>query len=165
LANARSKVNASLQQLLSKKPTSLTAMGTLDRFEKELPTTTDHRAMVLVSTAIVEQLLEEAILVHCTKPFAKELRGKLFGGDAEGAAISGFYGKIILGRALGIYGKAFQEDLDRLRRIRNVFAHAAKPLSFNSRGLKDACTFHVFDPRLAPHKPRSGSSPPHHPSV
>jgi hypothetical protein len=72
----------------------------------------------------------------------------LFGSGPDGQAIQGFYGKILVGHALGIYNTAFFEDLDRIRRIRNVFAHARMPLSFKSKSLRTVCDFHVLDPRL-----------------
>ena len=148
LANARSAANAALQKILTKRPRAFAALATLDKFDAEIHTSKDARGMVLVSVAIIEQLLEDAILAHCVRQFDKELRGRLFGGDNDGATIQGFYGKIWLGRALGIYGQAFQEDLDRFRRIRNVFAHAKVPLTFKSKAIIEACEFHVFDDRL-----------------
>jgi hypothetical protein len=146
LAHPRHKVNATLQSLLAKRPSSLSALGTIDRFEAELPTSKDDRGMALVSAALVEQLLEDAILVHCLKEFEEpRWRGRLFGAGNEGAVVTGFYAKIMLGHALGIYGTALREDLDR---IRNVFAHTKVPLSFRSKAISRACEFHMFDSKL-----------------
>jgi hypothetical protein len=148
VALSRSKVNSALSKLLAKRPRPLTAIGTLDQFEAALPSSTDDRGMALVSSAIIEQLVEEAVLSYCTKKFEKDWRQRLFGSGPDGQAVQGFYGKIMLGHALGIYNTAFFEDLDRIRRIRNVFAHARMPLTFKSKSLQDACAFHVLDPRL-----------------
>ena len=143
---SRTRVNAALQAFLAKRPRALTAIGTIDRFEAEIDRT-DDRGMVLVASALLEQLLEDAILVSCIKKFeAKDWRNRLFGADSDGAAISGFHAKVLLGHALGIYGEGLRQDLDRIRRIRNVFAHAKAPLGFRSPIIRSACSFHLFHP-------------------
>ena len=140
---SRRKINLSLRKLLERRSRSWTALRTLDKFEAEIESSTDDRGLVLITTAIVEQFLEEAILVHCTRKFDRDWRERLFGG-----AVQGFHGKILLGHALGLYNTAFYEDLDRIRAIRNVFAHARIPLKLHSKSLKEACNFHIFDPRI-----------------
>ena len=72
------------------------------------------------------------------------MRVELFGGDRPGA-INGFYGKIILGHALGAYTKAFKDDLDRVRHIRDAFAHAKGEISFQTKEVADVCQFHMTD--------------------
>jgi hypothetical protein len=49
----------------------------------------------------------------------------------EQAPLSTFYGRIMVGHAIGIYGMMVREELDVIRRVRNVFAHAMRPLSFS----------------------------------
>lgn len=158
MASSHSKVNAALRSLLAKRPKSLTALGIVDRFEAGSPLEPgDDRGVVLVSTALVEQLLEDAILVHCLKSYESPPdRDRLFGGDpATGNAVGSLHAKIILGNALGLYGPNFRDDLDRLRRIRNVFAHAKMPLSLKSQAIKGALEFRLLDPNYSTWKARA----------
>ena len=165
MASRRSQVNRSLQNLLAQRPRPDAAFKTIDDLERQLLAgSTDHRAMVLIGSALVESFLEEVILVQCTRKFDRDWRGRLFGAGPEGQAVQGFYGKILLAHALGIYNTAFFEDLDRIRRIRNAFAHTHKPLSLNSSFLKTACDFHCLNENLGGIDPTvrySKPGPPH----
>ncbi|RYD65041.1 MAG: hypothetical protein EOP84_32230 [Verrucomicrobiaceae bacterium] len=49
----------------------------------------------------------------------------------KGAPLSTFSNKIIMGRALRLFGENDQSDLDAIRSIRNQFAHAMLPLTFD----------------------------------
>jgi hypothetical protein len=69
---------------------------------------------VLISGAFIEQALESVIKLATVKEYDEDvLSNDLFGGDRPGA-INGFYGKIILGHALGAYTLAFKQDLDQI---------------------------------------------------
>jgi hypothetical protein len=147
---SRSKIDAALRSILAKRPRSLTALTTIDRFETGTPVEGDDRGVVLVAVALVEQLLEDAILCRCVRQYEEQpLRDKLFGGTPEsGGALTTFAAKITMGHALGLYGNHVRQDLDRLRKIRNVFAHAKTKLSFTSPAIKDALVFNLYDPAL-----------------
>jgi hypothetical protein len=136
-------VNQELHKILSRQVGDPFVFKLFDRFEAELPDSGDERAMVLITTSLIEQLLEEVILTYCVRRFCKEQRNMLLGSGPEG----------------GAYGAAFREDLDRMRRIRNVFAHAKMPITFNSSSLRGACNFHVFDSRISKHKVRGVDTP------
>jgi hypothetical protein len=43
-----------------------------------------------------------------------------------------FFASIELGYALGLYGNLLRDDLHTIRTIRNAFAHAMKPLTFDT---------------------------------
>jgi hypothetical protein len=140
--------SATLTRLLTRRPRALTALGTIDRFEAD-KLAKDDRGTILVSVALVEQLIEDAILAKCLKKFDnKPYRDRLFSGTPElGGAVTTLSGKITLAHALGIFGPLAREDLDRLRKIRNAAAHAKTSLRFNSRVIKDAVSFfHVLGP-------------------
>jgi hypothetical protein len=140
MAPSRSKINAALRSLLAKRPRPLTALATIDRFDRDNQSTDYARGVILVSAALAEQLLEEAILTRCLKKFTKPpYRDVLFSGDPEsGGAVTTFAAKITLGHALGLYGNLAREDFDRLRRVRNVAAHAKTKLTFESPAIKNA---------------------------
>jgi hypothetical protein len=140
VATSRSKVNSALRSLLSKRPGYMAALGTIDRLEEKMPFEGDDRGAILVSVALLEQVLEDAILVRCMSAFEKKpLRDTLFSGNPESSgAVNTLAGKIVLAHALGVFGPMAKEDLDRLRRIRNVAAHAKTKLTFESTAIKKA---------------------------
>jgi hypothetical protein len=146
---SRSKINAALRSLLSKRTRSMTALSTIDRFQSGETVEGDDRGIILVSVALIEQELEELILTGCLKEFSKlPHRNRLFSGDSEvGGAVTTFAAKITLGHALGLYGDKAREDLDRLRRIRNVAAHSKTRLTFNTPAIRTAlASFNMISP-------------------
>lgn len=150
MVRSRSQINRSLRSLIARRPLPMTALGIIDKFEADAASQENDRGVVLVTVALVEQFLEDAILVYCLKSFEKPPnRDRLFGDDpATGGAVISFAGKITLGHALGIYGENFRSDLDRLRRIRNAFAHAKSHIGFKSKAIRDAVAFNIFDPKF-----------------
>jgi len=101
--------------------------------------------MVLICGSFIEQGLEQAIKTVLLKEAEeRSLSSELFGGDKPGA-INGFYGKIILGYSLGLYTKYFRDDLDRVRHIRNAFAHSKLELSFKTKEIADVSHFYCSD--------------------
>lgn len=86
----------------------------VDRYRKGNPLHRYDRALVLISGSFIEQGLESVISLAATAEYDDPgMRTEMFGGDRPGA-INGFYGKIILGHALGAYPRTFKEDLDRI---------------------------------------------------
>jgi hypothetical protein len=57
--------------------------------------------------------------------------------DREGAPLWTFNDKIEMGYALRLYGPVIREELHRIRRIRNKFAHHLSVRKFGSPQLKD----------------------------
>ena len=93
----------------------------------------------------VELALNRAVfrLLECDQ----ETYGQLT--SEEGPAGS-FSQKIHLGRALRIYGKDTQHNLDHIRLIRNAFAHSHAPISFETKEVKDAVAVMKQVPALPP---------------
>ena len=117
----------------------------LDRYRKGNPAPKYDRALVLISGSFIEQGLESVIAAATVREYDElSARTELFGGDRPGA-INGFYGKMILAHALGAYTSAFKEDLDRIRHLRNAFAHAKGEISFRTKEIADACRFHTTE--------------------
>jgi hypothetical protein len=130
----------SLKDLSSYKPRGLQALATIDKISKKPFNSLDERGDVLIAVSLVEQLLEEVILARCIKTFeSSPWRSRLFGGGYSSLAA-----KIVLGHALGLYGQRFKEDLDRLREIRNVFAHSRVDLTLKSPAIGDPAIFICF---------------------
>jgi hypothetical protein len=99
---------------------------------EELETQSD-RGVAIMGGAFVEERIRQAIL-HRLRPLSKTMRDRLFNGDKP---LSSFAAKIDLGFALGLYGPATRADLDRVRRVRNIFAHELAPCDFARADIKD----------------------------
>jgi DNA-binding MltR family transcriptional regulator len=117
------------------------------------------RGCVLVGAAILEQRLEELFrVVFSGNGIGKKMQDTLF--DTNGP-LATFSSKVKLSYTLGFIAKEVYEDLDRIRRIRNDFAHSVNDVDFLSDDAVSAaidglhCVQHFKDemPRYAPEKP------------
>jgi hypothetical protein len=71
--------------------------------------------------------------------------------DKPGGPLESFGQRITIGRALGIYGEHTEYNLDLLRLIRNSFAHAHVPITFETREIVAAVDLFRNVPLLPPH--------------
>lgn len=90
----------------------------------ELITSSD-RAATIIACGMVESALLSAIAARLILG-ERKFELLFFGQDAP---LRSFSAKIKIGRALGIYAGNLHGMLDRIRRVRNVFAHSIRPLS------------------------------------
>ncbi|MGD9767498.1 MAG: hypothetical protein AB7U62_07625 [Pseudolabrys sp.] len=111
----------SLQDLLVNAPNK----KELKELYHEINTGTD-RSTVIVTSIFVENSLRDAIVARMHK-LTKAEYDQLFTGNGS---LSTFSNKIRLGYALGVFGSQVRNNLDLIRRIRNAFAHARRPISF-----------------------------------
>lgn len=88
------------------------------------------RACAIVAGAILETLLER-LLRKSMVPNTTEV---LF---AKYGPLNSFAAKIDLARALGLITRVEVDDLHRIRRIRNEFAHSLEPMSFTTSPVRD----------------------------
>jgi hypothetical protein len=102
---------------------------------EELESQSD-RGVAIMGGAFVEERVRQAIL-HRLRPLSKTMRDRLFNGDRP---LSSFSAKIDLGFALGLYGPVTRADLDRVRRVRNIFAHSLAPCDFSRADIEDLVT-------------------------
>jgi hypothetical protein len=79
-------------------------------------------ATVVVGGAILEFVLRDAIARHFRKDVNQKEISKLFKVESNGP-LNDFSSKIKLAYALGIWKEKTREDLDKIREIRNYFAH------------------------------------------
>lgn len=84
------------------------------------------RGTVLVSSAKIEDLLERIIRNHLIPP--KEKKDPLFDGISP---LGTFGAKIEMAYRLGHISNKLYRDLNRLRKLRNKFAHSSKNCDFN----------------------------------
>jgi hypothetical protein len=94
------------------------------------------RTSVIVAAVVVEDALRWSMESYLIADLTDDDRRTLF--ENEGAPLSSFHGKIMMGYAIGMYGPAAKTDLSAIKRIRNAFAHATlrltsrRPRSFQS---------------------------------
>jgi hypothetical protein len=88
----------------------------------------NHRASAILSASILQEGLRFALIQCCARLSAKEY-DKLF---EQRGPLSTFDFQTQMGHALGLYGSMILRDLGVIRRVRNVFAHAMIPLSFDT---------------------------------
>jgi hypothetical protein len=91
------------------------------------------RLAAIVATALVEDALRWCLCGY----FPTLDEGELF--DKEGAPLSSFHAKIVIGHALGIYGEVTRDDLRRMKLIRNAFAHSPRAITFNTSEIRETC--------------------------
>jgi hypothetical protein len=113
-----------------------TVAGTdFDKLWVELTTERNDRGAALIGATLVESVLRRTIRKQLVSLNETE-NDSLFGRDAP---LSSFSDLIRIGYALGLFDQRIRRDLDRLREIRNAFAHALFPLDFNTPEISHAC--------------------------
>jgi hypothetical protein len=105
-----------------------------DALIKAFPMMSDQ-AVALACGALIDRGLERAIKARLRKLPVK-YENELFAG--RGPLVSN-WAKIRFGLALGVYGIETYKELDRLREIRNAFAHAVHPVRFHTRRIAVEC--------------------------
>jgi hypothetical protein len=86
-------------------------------------------AVVLASTAILNSQLEKA-LKKTMRQLPNKLYERLF--ETFGAPLNSFFSKIVMARALGVITDEVYDELEKIRLIRNRFAHTSVVLNFES---------------------------------
>lgn len=119
---------APIEELLSKAPHMKEFLDLLPAWYKE-----SDRGMALIATSYLEDILRRAIadfLVDC-----KANRDLLEGFNAP---LGTFSARIAAAVALGLISQEEAEEVHRLRKIRNIFAHQVH-VSFEDKGVKNIC--------------------------
>jgi DNA-binding MltR family transcriptional regulator len=93
------------------------------------------RGSAIVAAALVDHALQVAIR-HRMVPLTDSETRALFGPDRP---LGSFSARTKLAYALGMFGKKTRHDLERLRRIRNAFAHARRDINFYTPEVIDLC--------------------------
>ncbi len=92
----------------------------------------NHATIVMVLITTLEFDLERCLL-RSFRPLNGEMKKRIFG--AYGPA-SSFAAKIDLAFALGITTEAVHQELNKMRKIRNAFAHTKHRLSLDTEPVK-----------------------------
>jgi hypothetical protein len=93
------------------------------------------RAAAVILAALLEDALRDAILSRMV-PLTEQKERQIFGPDSPLGSLSA---KIKVGFALGVYGPETRADLDTIRGIRNAFAHARRPIKFDTPEIAAEC--------------------------
>jgi hypothetical protein len=129
---------------LSYAPTTEQHQG---EFERQMEPGTGDRGACLLIVAQLENELEAAISSALPK-MESDMRREMFGQDGP---LATFSRKITMAVALRIIGPKTRDNFRIIRHVRNAFAHAKIPISFETDEVADACgELHVIDP-LAPY--------------
>ncbi|MGQ0280357.1 hypothetical protein ACT17R_17095 [Sphingopyxis sp. Q841] len=88
--------------------------------------TQDDRTAAIVGASLVESALEH-LLVAAVQSNARTLKQRLF---ENRGPLSDFNSKILIAQAFGLIAERVADDMQRIRRIRNCFAHARLPVTF-----------------------------------
>ncbi|WPO43927.1 hypothetical protein [Tardiphaga sp. 42S5] len=115
-------------------------------FNKAVSDDADDRGVCLILTAQLENELDRAI-DHWIDNGDKKLRDELYGGDGPLGTLSR---KCAFAAAIGLIGPITRENLRAIRNIRNAFAHAKRPITFDTDEVAAVCgelkTINIYDP-------------------
>jgi len=94
------------------------------------------RATALIGGALLDTALK---LLICTqfRELTNEQADDIF--DGPTASLSSFSAKIRIAHALGFYGSKTLQDLERVKTIRNTFAHTLVPITFETEEVNAVC--------------------------
>lgn len=113
-------------------------------------------AVAIIGASLVERALEVAIVARFV-PLDKDNRKRMFSYEQKGP-LADLGARNRMGFALGLYGEPTFKDLEKIREIRNLFAHSASLHKFSDRPVAEACAkFSALD-----HVFRGTSDPPGH---
>lgn len=128
-----------IKEIIKNHPNTELAKRELEKIEEfqdfrtSLMSETD-RGSVLMAAAFIEdkllQMLQDFMVEN------ESIQKKIFEGNG---VLATFSSKIQVAYLLGLIPKNIFDDLNILRRLRNDFAHNAKPISFKTDYIKDRC--------------------------
>jgi hypothetical protein len=140
-AGSTNKALEALNQLIDAQPTH----DHFADFIKETNAEKNDRGAAILLATNVENALQGAL----TRMFRTRSNiRKLFGVNSP---LGAFSNKIEVGYALGILGQQTKANLDIIRTVRNAFAHAKIPITFETDQVKNACSHLVIPKLLPPH--------------
>ena len=121
------------------KKTSLRRLGreipTMEEFNQiDRDAITAHdRAVAILLSSQVERFLEISVISHFSRQ--DDDTAKLL--VARDGPLASFYSKIVIAYAMGFISENEKNDLDKVRQIRNAFAHILRPITFKTEQIAD----------------------------
>jgi hypothetical protein len=116
-------------------------------FIRQVHLESNDRGAALLEATNADIALTQAI--YKLLSVSDDLRDSL---DKSGGPLETFSQRIVMGRVLRLYGDDTEYNLNLLRLIRNAFAHAHVPITFQSKEIAAAVDLFRFVPLLPPFK-------------
>lgn len=121
---------ATLRELSKRWPAAPELKKALDDARKD-----SDRSAAIIGSALLDGVLERYIAKKLKRQ-DKATRDVLF---EDRGPLSDFYSKIVVAKAFGVISSTMAEEMQRVRRIRNVFAHAVVEVSFDTPQIAQEC--------------------------
>lgn len=118
-----------LKQLARTIPDNQTIRATFTELLDD-PSHNGDSILALMGTTIIERALEAAISAHFV-PIPQDHMNRIFSYDFNGP-LSNLSSLVRVAYALGVFGPVTHADLEKIRAIRNSFAHAAMKVTFDT---------------------------------
>jgi hypothetical protein len=97
----------------------------------------EDRSVAVMARALVDYWLGRAILTRLREMDSKEQDAML---DGNGfGPLSTFHAKIWIGYSVGLYASEARDDLVKIKRVRNLFAHADEEIEFADKDVAKLC--------------------------
>ena len=125
-----------LKQLADEIPDENAVRDVLRSLESADSALADY-SIALIGASVLERALEVAILSRFRRLREKE-RKQLFSYENRGP-LADFSSRIKMAYALDIYGRNTRADLEKVRRVRNAFAHSNQLISFETPAVAGIC--------------------------
>lgn len=103
------------------------------------------RLAIIMGTALLDRTLEQALLSVMEQDHnrdnakSKTYREQMFDPEKGSAPLASMAAKTRLAHALGVFGPITREDLLKISRIRNLFAHSAMLFPFQTPEVSKVC--------------------------
>jgi DNA-binding MltR family transcriptional regulator len=111
------------------------ASGKISELHRQL-VRSDDRSLAIAATAAIEQNLVRLLQEHFIPLDDQGLAETFYDPDALLGTLSR---RIRMAYLLGILPRVMRDDIDRIRKIRNVFAHRALDLKFSEAQVAEIC--------------------------
>ena len=133
------KISASarLKQLAAQIPEDRITRVLMQALESH-PSPMGDRSIAIIGSALVEKALEVSILARLGPFVTPEVRKGIFDHNSNGP-LADFSARIKMAHAMDIVGKKTTADLNRIRTIRNAFAHTVQLLDFDGPEVAELC--------------------------
>lgn len=96
----------------------------------------DDRAAAIVGGELVNSALMTALICRFVEMNAKQKDAMFYGSTSP---LHSFSARILMGRAIGVYGPVTEKRLNKIRAVRNAFAHTLVPLNFDHALVASEC--------------------------
>lgn len=117
-----------------------------EEYDRQTSAKADDRSFCLLLSSMLENDLDRAIDAWFGEQ-TPELRKNLYLQDGP---LGNFSRKIVMAGALKIIGLTTQKNFTLIRNVRNAFAHAKIPITFNTTEVSAVCRdlvlINIFDP-------------------